>query len=252
MTLAAFKNWTWCCDPLSIWLSLDAAVRQTNVSLSEAKLSLEPMEPETFSIREAGYVTNLAYASVNRMIDSRRVPRGLLAAGKRGRMLTVAGVLFVAIEKEAEGGFTAALRKKLRQRLQKDLRALESSGATGHDEVSVELGGLRGVVEVDTVRKGIGERLQRVRRMHELITEAPDIQGGAPTFAGTRILVRPIAAALREGEAPEALLRAYPRLTGEMLEMARLYDQMKPARGRPKEVARGLQPKSVRRFTRPA
>jgi len=106
------------------------------------------------------------------------------------------------------------------------------------------------VVEVDTVRKSIGERLQRIRRMHELITEADDIQGGAPTFAGTRILVRPIAAALREGEAPEALLRAYPRLTREMIEMAGLYDQMKPARGRPKEVARGLRPKSVRRFTR--
>jgi hypothetical protein len=188
-------------------LSLDAAKRQTNVSLSEAKLSVEPMEPETFSVRETGYVTDLAYASVNRMIDSRRVPRGLLARGKRERMLTVAGVLFVAIE-EAEGGFTGALRKKLRQQLQKDLRSLESSGAAGHNEVSAELGGLKAVVELDKVRKGIGERLQRIRRMHELITEADNIQGRAPIFAGTRILVRPIAEALREGDAPEALLSA--------------------------------------------
>jgi uncharacterized protein (DUF433 family) len=210
------------------------------------------MQVETFSVREAGYVTNLAYASVNRMIDSRRVPRGFLARGNRGRMLTVAGVLFIAVEKEAEGGFTGALRKKLRQRLQKDLRSLKFSGLAGHNEVSAELGGLKAVVELDTVQKGIGERLQRIRRMHELITEADDIQSGAPTFAGTRILVRPIAAALGEGEAPEALLRAYPRLTAEMLEMARLYDQVKPARGRPKEVARGLKPKSVRRFMRPA
>jgi uncharacterized protein (DUF433 family) len=210
------------------------------------------MQLETFTVREAGYATNLACASVNRMIDSRRVPRGLLAQGKRGRMLTAAGVLFVAIEKEAEGGFTGVLRKKLRQRLQKDLRSLDSSGTAGHAEVSAEFGGLRAVVELDTVRKGIGERLQRIRRMHELITKADDIQGGAPTFVGTRILVRPIAGALREGEAPEALLRAYSRLTVEMLEMARLYDQVKPVRGRPKEVARGLEPKSVRRLTRPA
>jgi uncharacterized protein (DUF433 family) len=88
--------------------------------------------------------------------------------------------------------------------------------------------------------------------MHELITEADDIQAGAPTFAGTRILVRPIAAALKEGEAPEALLSAYPRLTGEMLQIAQLYDQMNPARGRPKDITRGLKPKSVRRVTRPA
>jgi uncharacterized protein (DUF433 family) len=210
------------------------------------------MEPETFSVREAGYVTNLAYASVNRMIDSRRVPRGLLARGRRGRMLTVAGVLFVAIEKEVEGGFTAALREKLRERLQTDLGALEPSGAAGRNEVSVELGGLRGVVELDAVWKGIAERLQRIRRMRELVTEADDVQAGAPTFAGTRILVRPIAAALREGETPEALLSAYPRLTSEMLEIADLYVRMKPARGRPKDITRGHKPKSVRQVSRPA
>jgi uncharacterized protein (DUF433 family) len=210
------------------------------------------MEPETFSVREAGYVTNLAYASVNRMIDSRRVPRGLLARGRRGRMLTVAGVLFVAIEKEVEGGFTAALREKLRERLQTDLGALELSGAAGRNEVSVELGGLRGVVELDAVWKGIAERLQRIRRMRELVTEADDVQAGAPTFAGTRILVRPIAAALREGETPEALLSAYPRLTSEMLEIADLYVRMKPARGRPKDITRGHKPKSVRQVSRPA
>jgi uncharacterized protein (DUF433 family) len=79
------------------------------------------------------------------------------------------------------------------------------------------------MVELDAVWKGITERLERIRRMHELVTEADDIQAGAPTFAGTRILVRPIAAALREGETPEALLSAYPRLTSEMLEIAELY-----------------------------
>jgi uncharacterized protein (DUF433 family) len=210
------------------------------------------MDLDALTVREAGYVTNLTYAAVNRMIDSRRVPRGLLTGGRRGRMLTIAGVVFVAIEKEAEGGFTTALRAKLRERLQKDLRALEPSGVVGRNEVSVELGGLRGGVELEIVWNGIAERLQRIRRMHELITEADDIQAGAPTFAGTRILVRPIAAALKEGEAPEALLSAYPRLTGEMLQIAQLYDQMNPARGRPKDITRGLKPKSVRRVTRPA
>jgi uncharacterized protein (DUF433 family) len=88
--------------------------------------------------------------------------------------------------------------------------------------------------------------------MHELIIEADDIQAGGPTFAGTRILVRPIATALKEGEAPEALLSAYPRLTGEMLEIAKFYDQMKPTRGRPKDITRGRKPKSVRQVSRPA
>jgi uncharacterized protein (DUF433 family) len=88
--------------------------------------------------------------------------------------------------------------------------------------------------------------------MHELIIEDPGIQAGAPTFAGTRLLVRPIAAALKEGEAPEALLAAYPRLTPEMLELAMLHDQVKPVRGRPKARSRGQRLKSVRRVIRPA
>jgi uncharacterized protein (DUF433 family) len=210
------------------------------------------MALDALTVREAGYVTDLTYAAVNRMIDNRRVPRSFLARGRRGRTLSIAGVLFVAIEKEAEGGFTPALREKLRQRLEGDLHALERSGAEGKTEVSVELGGLRGIIELDTVRKGIAERLERIRRMHELIIEVDDIQAGAPTFAGTRILVRPIVAALKEGEAPEALMGAYPRLTREMLEIAELYDRMKPARGRPKDITRGHKPKSVRQVSRPA
>jgi uncharacterized protein (DUF433 family) len=210
------------------------------------------MDPDALTVRETGYVTNLSYAAVNLMIDNRRVPRRLPAGGKRERMLTVAGVLFVAIEKAAEGGFTAAMREKLRERLGEDLRVLEPSDATGRSEVSAERGELRGVVELDAVRHRIAERLEKIRRMHELITEAHDIQAGAPTFAGTRILVRPVAAALKEDEAPEALLCAYPRLTREMLEAARLYDRMKPARWRPKAIKLGPRPKSVRRISRPA
>jgi uncharacterized protein (DUF433 family) len=232
--------------------SLDTANRQAKVSLGEAKLFSDLMDVDALSVREAGYVTHLPYAAINRMIDDRRVPKSLLAGGRRGRMLTIAGVVFAAIEKEAEGSFTGALREKLRERLRKDLRGLEPSGAATRNEVSVEFGGLRGVVKLDTVWKGIAERLQRIRRMHELIIEADDIQAGGPTFAGTRILVRPIATALKEGEAPEALLSAYPRLTGEMLEIAKLYDQMKPARGRPKVITRGRKPKSVRQVSRPA
>ena len=219
---------------------------------AKRQFSPDRMDLDVFTAREAGYVTDLAYATVNRMIDNRMVPRGLLTGARRARMLTVAGVVFVAIEKAAEGGFTAVLRKKLRQRLQKDLHVLDPSAKGGCNEISVELGGLRGVVELDTVWQGIAERLQRIRRMHELITETDDIQAGAPTFTGTRILVRPIVAALKEGETAVALLRAYPRLTGEMLEVAGLYDQLNPARARSKDITQGRKPKSVRRITRPA
>ncbi len=210
------------------------------------------MAVDALTVREAGYVANLTYAAVNRMIDSRRVPPNALLRRKRERMLTVPGVVCVAIEKEAENAFTAALRKRLREQLRKDLSALEPSNAAPQEELSVELGGVKGVVELGIVWNRIAARLQRIRRMHDVIVEDDNIQAGAPTFAGTRMLVRPIAAALEEGDTPETLLKAYPRLTDEMLEFAKLFSEMKPVRGRPKAEARRLEPKSVRRITRPA
>jgi uncharacterized protein (DUF433 family) len=73
--------------------------------------------------------------------------------------------------------------------------------------------------------------------MRDLIVEDDEIQAGAPTFAGTRILVRPIAAALKAGDSVDALLKAYPRLTKEMIQIAKRYDETKPARVRPKVTA---------------
>jgi uncharacterized protein (DUF433 family) len=202
------------------------------------------------TVREAGYVTNLPYASVNRMIDSRRVPPSGLVRKNRERMLTLAGVVCVAIEKDAETVFTAALRRKLRDRLRRDLKGLDPSSAGWRKEVSVELNGMRGIIELDTVWGRIAERLRRIQRMHEVIVEDEEIQAGAPTFAGTRILVRPIVEALKGGDTPEVLRKHYSRLTDEMIQLARLYDETKPARGRPKLKVRGRKPKSVRIITR--
>jgi uncharacterized protein (DUF433 family) len=209
------------------------------------------MPIDTLTVREAGYVANLTYATINRMIDSRRVPSKALVRKNRERMLTVPGVVCVAVEKETEGAFAAPLRKKLRESLRKSLKNLEPSSAGWRKEVSVALNGVKGVIELTAVWDRIAERLQHVRRMHEVIVEDDEIQAGAPTFAGTRILVRPIAAALKAGDSADALLRTYPRLTEEMVQLAKLYDETKPVRGRPKVTASRLKPKSVRRITRP-
>ena len=157
-------------------------------------------------------------------------------------MLTVRGVICVAVEKEAENAFTALLRNRLRDQLRKNFSRLDPSSATWQQELSVEVDGVRGVVELGTIWNRIATRLQQIRRMHDVIVEDENIQAGAPTFSGTRILVRPIAAALEEGDTPEALLKTYPRLTEEMLEFAKLYNEMKPVRGRPKTKPSGSGP----------
>ena len=207
---------------------------------------------DALTVREAGYVAKLSSVAVNRIIDSRRVPPNALLRRNRERMLTVPGVICLAIEKEAENAFTGLLRNRLRDQLRKNLNSLEPSSPAWQRELSVGANGVKGVVELAAIWNHIADRLGRIQRMHDVIVEDDNIQAGAPTFAGTRILVRPTAAALVEDDTPEALLKAYPRLTEEMLEFARLYNEVKPVRGRPKAKTGRLQPKSVRRITRPA
>jgi uncharacterized protein (DUF433 family) len=99
------------------------------------------------------------------------------------------------------------------------------------------------VVDARPTAKTITERLQRYRRAMRLIVEDSEIQGGAATLKGTRLLVHHIASLLQQG-VPEAELRQdYPHLTPGMIEAARIYVQAHPRRGRPrKPVWRNAKP----------
>ena len=92
----------------------------------------------------------------------------------------------------------------------------------------------------------------RYRRAAALIVEDPDVQGGAATFRGTRLLVHHVADLLDQG-VPEAELREdHPRLTPEMIEVARIYAKAHPRRGRPRKPAwRTRAPAAEHRVGRP-
>ena len=66
---------------------------------------------------------------------------------------------------------------------------------------------------------------------------AEEIQGGAATFKGTRLLVHQIASLLLEGVAEAELRTDYPHLTPEMIEAAEIYARSHPPRGRPRKPA---------------
>jgi uncharacterized protein (DUF433 family) len=53
-------------------------------------------------------------------------------------------------------------------------------------------------------------------------------------FRGTRVPVHLIAAMLEQGSTEADILKAYPRLTAEMVRLAPVYAQAYPMRGRPR------------------
>jgi uncharacterized protein (DUF433 family) len=68
-----------------------------------------------------------------------------------------------------------------------------------------------------------------------LIVEDPEIQGGAATFKGTRLLVHHVAGLLQQGVTDAELRDDYPDLTEEMIGAARTYVRAHPRRGRPRK-----------------
>lgn len=73
------------------------------------------------------------------------------------------------------------------------------------------------------------------RQSKKIIVEDPDVQGGIPTFKGTRIPVYQIAGLLRQGVAEKELRQDYPHLTAEMIGAARIYVQTHPRGGGPRK-----------------
>jgi uncharacterized protein (DUF433 family) len=66
-----------------------------------------------------------------------------------------------------------------------------------------------------------------------IVISDPEIMRGTPVYRGTRIPVELIADMLTQGARPEEILEGYPALDREKVELAPLYVQAFPRRGRP-------------------
>jgi uncharacterized protein (DUF433 family) len=62
----------------------------------------------------------------------------------------------------------------------------------------------------------------------------PDVLGGTPVIRSTRIPVYDVAASVAAGVPADRILAAYPSLDADKIELATIYAQANPARGRPR------------------
>jgi uncharacterized protein (DUF433 family) len=71
---------------------------------------------------------------------------------------------------------------------------------------------------------------------HRLVSVDREVMGGAPVFAGTRVLVEIVAASKAEGVDDARLKKSYPFLTDELIEAAVVYSRIHPRRGQPQRL----------------
>jgi len=89
------------------------------------------------------------------------------------------------------------------------------------------------IIQVKSVRLELDKNLKRLQRAEKMIVSDPEIMRGTPVYRGTRIPVELIADMLIQGAKPEEILEGYPALDTERIELAPLYVQAFPRRGRP-------------------
>jgi uncharacterized protein (DUF433 family) len=83
----------------------------------------------------------------------------------------------------------------------------------------------------------VEERLKRLHAAQNIVVMDPEILSGTPVVRGTRVPVYDAAASVAIGIPVERILAAYPSLTWEQVELAALYVEANPQRGRPRPKA---------------
>ena len=119
---------------------------------------------------------------------------------------------------------TGTLTPAARKRLVESAIANDTTRVVAADLLEVDLKPI--AAEVKT---GLN-RLQKARAM---VTRDPEILGGQPVFAGTRVPVHDVADMLANGDPVETIYSAYPQLTLDRIRLAGDYALAYPRRGRP-------------------
>ena len=173
---------------------------------------------------QASAVANLPLPAVHKLIERRLIrPRRLRTGRSIQRMLSREQVLYMRLEAEGVRLLPIAARRAIAKKI-------ESSPEI--DSVFL-MEGSAVVIQVKTVRLELDHELARLRRVESLIVSDPEIMRGSPVYRGTRIPVDLIASMLSQGASTEEILAGYPGLDKEKVELAPLYVQAFPRRGRP-------------------
>ena len=189
---------------------------------------------------EAAVVAGVSLRDVHRVIDEDILPTSLVCSEAGRRWLRSDACTYLRFYFYSAKALTAD------ERLLTIRRCTEAKALTWsfhHDFLTVDLRGFHKITE---------RRHAALVRARETVMEDPEILGGVPVIRGTRIPVYDVAASLTAGYDRDRIKAAYPSLDDNMIELARLYAEANPPRGRPRKspAEAGLELRSERRIER--
>lgn len=187
---------------------------------------------ELLTASEAAVVSSVSVRDVNRVIDESILPDDFIRVGD-GRHVRAAGCSLIAFYFESAKQLTSEQRlwaiKSAGPRLRKPVTAaalLKEDWILRDDFLTIDL--------APFLRK-TWERLGRLDQARKLVVTSPDVLGGTPVIRGTRVPVYDVAASTAAGISVNRVLAAYPNLDADTVELAAIYAEANPPRGRPRQ-----------------
>ncbi len=188
------------------------------------------MGNEMLKTAEAAIVANVEPSYINRAIDENILP-SVYFRRENGRSVRADACALIAFYAETAKLLTAEMRKEMINSLIDLQNQMHREGPAPdmliHD----------GVVTVDfgPILKRTREALERLSEARDMVVTSPDILGGTPVIRGTRVPVYDVAAVAAQIPIDE-VLKDYPSLSADQVDLAKLYAKANPLRGRPKMV----------------
>lgn len=182
------------------------------------------MEIREYTPAQASVLANLSLPAVHKVIERRLIrPKRLRTGRSIQRMLNWQQVLYLRLE--AEG--VRLLPVSARRAIAKQVEAFPGK------DIVVPGGGSALVIQVNSVRQELDADLKKLERAAEMAVSDPEVMHGTPVYRGTRIPIELISNMVRQGAKIDEILEGYPALDREKVELAPLYVQAFPRRGRP-------------------
>ncbi len=182
------------------------------------------MSLHQFTAAQASAITGLPISAVHKAMDVGLVRAKRSRKGKMvQRVLTQEQLLYLDLE---AGGLLLLPLRERRKIAQAILKDPESNALAIGNHAILK-------IDLQLARKRVSDALRRIEQAQNMVVSDSEIMNGTPVFRGTRIPVQAIATMLAKGVAVTEILAGYPALNRHMVELAPVYVNAFPRRGRP-------------------
>ena len=181
---------------------------------------------DTLTPAEAAVVAGVSMRDVHRVIDEHILPESFYDI-REARSFRSDACVFIAFYFEAADRLTSEERQRA--------IALASRHSSGRKSTRIIHDGFL-TIDFAPFWTSVDKCLQRLNAARAQVSVDEEILGGTPTIRGTRVPIYDVAASVAAGTPIERILSAYPSLNWEQVELAALFAEANPQRGRPRQL----------------